>query len=364
MVTACLLSILTASLMVLPAMVTDAHAASAIPVGWIIPGGGGNTPQLNGSVFNVFSGGKVTLGDTVNTQAFCNPNFYDAPQLNVETANLLGTTQCKNNSSTVTGTAALITASGTSVARQTLPAFLSTTNPLDVNFANGSQILVNNGVTSSQINGNGQLIVTSSSPAATAAKTQTASVVASTVPGGGNTAQTLTLSKQGSTLTLPAGEYAKVNLQVNGILRFQAGTVPTRIKQLNLSNCNGTTMEFEPGDYYIENAVWQQACHLKVGAAAAGNNSTSVNLYFKNAFTLNSGPTCWNINGTCGSSMTTAQMQTQHPEQLKLYLYSGNFATAQGAQIAAGIYVDQGDIKLTTGNNFVFLGDMFASNIS
>ncbi|MFZ6659180.1 Ig-like domain-containing protein, partial [Undibacterium sp. TJN19] len=42
----------------------------------------------------------------------------------------------------------------------------------------------------------------------------------------------------------------------------------------------------------------------------------------------------------------------------------GNFATAQGAQIAAGIYVDQGDIKLTTGNNFVFLGDMFASNIS
>ena len=54
----------------------------------------------------------------------------------------------------------------------------------------------------------------------------------------------------------------------------------------------------------------------------------------------------------------------QTPDKLKVYLYSGNFSTAQGAQIAGGIYVDQGDITLTAANNFVFTGDLFARNIS
>ena len=125
-------------------------------------------------------------------------------------------------------------------------------------------------------------------------------------------------------------------------------------------------MEFEPGEYYIENASWQQSCHLKVAAAGNGNSNTSVKLYFKNAFNLGSGPTCWNISGgtTCGNSMTPAQIAAQTPDKLKVYLYSGNFTTAQGAQIAAGIYVDQGDITLTAANNFVFAGDLFARNIS
>ncbi|MBI3730906.1 MAG: hypothetical protein HY254_21555 [Burkholderiales bacterium] len=294
-----------------------------------------------GSVLNVFAGGKITLGDTTNTQAFCNPAFYDSPKLNVVATNLPGTTQCKNAASATPAITALITASGSNASRMTLPAFLSTTNPLDVNYANGAQVIINNGSTSSTINGDGQLAVTSAS-------------------------QTLTLKTQAGVLNLPAGEYAKINLQVNKVLHFQAGAVPTRIKQLNLSNCNGTVMEFEPGEYYIENANWQQSCHLKVAAAGNGNSNTSVKLYFKNAFNLGSGPTCWNISGgtTCGNNMTPAQIASQTPDKLKVYLYSGNFTTAQGAQIAGGIYVDQGDITLTAANNFVFAGDLFAKNIS
>ncbi|MFZ6723375.1 RHS repeat-associated core domain-containing protein [Undibacterium sp. Ji49W] len=300
------------------------------------------------SVFNVFSGGKITLGDTANTQAYCNPDFFDSPQINVTAANLLGTQLCKNSSSTnssSTAAATTIATSGANVSRLTLPAYLSTANLLDVNYANSAQVIVNNGSTSTTLNGAGQLTVTSNS-------------------GGATASQTLTLNVQGGTLSLPAGEYAKVTTQAGGVLHFRGGSVATRIKQLTIANCNGSTMEFEPGDYYIETANWQQSCHLTVSPAASGNTATSVKLYFKNAFTLNAGPTCWNISGTCGSSMGNTQIQAQQPQKLKLYVYNGNFTTVQGAQIAAGIYVDQGDVNLTSANNFAIIGEVFANNIS
>ncbi|MBC3919484.1 hypothetical protein H8L32_18495 [Undibacterium sp. CY18W] len=303
------------------------------------------TPVVANSVFNVFSGGKITLGDTVNTQAFCNPGFYDSPKVNVIAANLLGTQLCKNSSSTSTAAATTIATSGANVSRLILPAYLSTANLLDVNYANSAQVIANNGSTSTTLNGAGQLTVTSNS-------------------GGTTASQTLTLKVQSSVLSLPAGEYAKVASQAGGVLHFQGGSVATRIKQLSVANCNGSTMEFEPGDYYIETASWQQSCHLTVSPAASGNTATSVNLYFKNAFTLNAGPTCWNISGTCGSTMGSTQIQAQQPQKLKLYVYNGNFTTVQGAQIAAGIYVDQGDVSLTSANNFAIIGEVFAKNIT
>ncbi|MBC3919506.1 hypothetical protein H8L32_18610 [Undibacterium sp. CY18W] len=340
------LAILVAGSLLAATAAPSSHAAITKPVGIIIvPGGGGTTPvATGGSIFNVFDGGKITLGDLQNTQAFCNPSFYDSPKLNVATENLLGTTQCKNSSSTTSDAATFIAATGTTSPRISLPTYLSTTNLLDVNYANSAQVIANNGSTSTTLNGAGQLTVTSNS-------------------GGTTASQTLTLKVQSSVLSLPAGEYAKVASQAGGVLHFQGGSVATRIKQLSVANCNGSTMEFEPGDYYIETASWQQSCHLAVSPAASGNTATSVNLYFKNAFTLNAGPTCWNISGTCGSTMGSTQIQAQQPQKLKLYVYNGNFTTVQGAQIAAGIYVDQGDVSLTSANNFAIIGEVFAKNI-
>ena len=297
------------------------------------------SPAAGGSVFNVFANGSITLGDQVNTQAYCNLRFYDTPPLNVSRQGLLGSQVCRNNSSTASVPATPITASGTAASRITLPAFQSTQSPLDVNYANSAQVLINDGQRQQQINGDGQLSVTSAG-------------------------QTLTLRQQGNRLTLPAGDYARVALQVGGVLHFQAGTKGTRIKQLSLANCNGSTMEFEPGDYYIDQASVQNNCHLAV-TPVSGNSQGSVNLYFNNSLTLNAGPTCWNIEtANCTGNLTNSDLQAQHPERLKLYLYRGDFTTYQGARIAGGIYADQGDIRIPGAENLAFTGEAIARNIS
>ncbi|MFZ6755224.1 RHS repeat-associated core domain-containing protein [Undibacterium sp. Dicai25W] len=308
-----------------------------------------NQPQTttSGSVFNAFANGSITLGDQVNTQAYCNFGFVDSPTLNVSAAGFLGSTQCNNIDSKNPGNAPTkVSASGNPVARLPLAAFQTTSSPLNVNFANSLQVIVNDGSTQQQISGNGQVSANS-------------------------LGQSLLISKQGNVVTIPAGDYASVSLQINGILHFQAGANGTRIQQLNLANCNGMSMEFEPGDYYINQASIQTSCHLKVTpATSSGNsntvsNSTSVNLHFNSSFTLNSGPTCWNMSdGTCNATIGATEIQAQHPERLKLYLHKGDFITYQGAKVAAGIYADQGDIKFVGAGNSAFIGEAWANHVT
>ncbi len=319
-VSACALLVTTLFFMHLPAL------AQASPTG--------------GAVFNVFSGGSIVLGDRVNTQAYCNFSFYDSPTLNVSKSTMFGSTVCK--SKPVSGEAAnTVTASGNNVQKLSLPPFQASGSPLDVNYANSAQVLVNDGSRTQQINGNGQLNVISAG-------------------------QTLRISKAGNVVTLPAGEYARVNLQVNGILHFQSGSSATRIKQLNLANCNGMSMEFEPGDYYIDKLTIQTGCHLTVMPPSAGNGSRSdVNFYLNQAFTLNAGPTCWNMSpGTCNSNIGIPEIQAQHPERLKLFVYQGDFTTYQGAKLAAGLYVAQGAANFVGAGNSAFIGEIYANTIS
>ena len=308
-----------------------------------------NQPQTtsSGSVFNAFANGGITLGDQINTQAYCNFRFYDSPVLNVNKAGLLGTSQCQNTDTKNQGNAPTkVSASGNPVTRLPLAAFQTTSSLLNVNFANSLQVIVNDGGTQKQISGNGQVSANS-------------------------LGQSLLISKQGNVVTLPAGDYASITLQVNGILHFQAGANSTRIHQLNLANCNGMSMEFEPGDYYINQASIQTSCHLKITPATSGgssntaSNSTSVNLHLNSSFTLNAGPTCWNMSeGTCNATIGVTEIQAQHPERLKLYLHQGDFITYQGAKIAAGIYADQGDIKFVGAGNSAFIGEAWANHIT
>jgi RHS repeat-associated protein len=125
-------------------------------------------------------------------------------------------------------------------------------------------------------------------------------------------------------------------------------------------------MEFEPGDYYIDKLTIQTGCHLTVMPPSAGNGSRSdVNFYLNQAFTLNAGPTCWNMSpGTCNSNIGIPEIQAQHPERLKLFVYQGDFTTYQGAKLAAGLYVAQGTANFVGAGNSAFIGEIYANTIS
>ncbi|MBK9217706.1 MAG: hypothetical protein IPL70_04325 [Uliginosibacterium sp.] len=57
-------------------------------------------------------------------------------------------------------------------------------------------------------------------------------------------------------------------------------------------------------------------------------------------------------------------MDAQHPERLQINVYNGSYKASDSTYIAAGIYVPNGDVYLTTASKFVIVGEVLAKNIT
>jgi hypothetical protein len=281
------------------------------------------------AVFSVFSTGKIQIGTGNNAIENCQPLFFNSPQQNATVANFGSQGRCSNLTQQVSSKVA---ASGKNASKQTLPAFQGTTSTLDVAFVSMDQVWIKEGSATPNIfAANGQAQVSAG-----------------------------TIVKKGALLTLPGGDYSRIQAQNGTLLHLQAKAQgSSRIKTFNVYGCNNGTIEIEPGDYYIENLTWYGNCNLKVTGTTG-----AARLFVKNGFALNQ-PSCWNMaDNTCGVAKGAAEVQAQQPDRLSIQIYQGDFSTQGGAQLSAGLYVDAGNITFNNGNNSSFVGEAIAKNIT
>jgi hypothetical protein len=119
-------------------------------------------------------------------------------------------------------------------------------------------------------------------------------------------------------------------------VHFQSASQGVRINELNVYGCNNGSIEFEPGDYYIEKLIWYGNCNLKVTGI-----SGVARLFVKNGFVINQ-PACWNMaEGTCRAPLSLSSIQNQSPDRLSIRVYQGDVSVQGGAQVSAGLYVDK-----------------------
>lgn len=281
-----------------------------------------------GPVFNVFASGKIQIGAGNNAIEHCQPLFYNTPQQNALIPNFASQGQCTNLTNQ---TSSIVGATGIVAGKKLLPSFLSTSSSLDVNFASLQQVWIKDGSATPNIfDVNGQ----------------------SNVSAG-------TIVKNGSLLTLPSGEYGRIQAQNGGLLHLKGALQGVRIKEFNVYGCDNGNIEIEPGDYFIEKMTWYGNCNLKVTGTVG-----VARLFVKNGFVINQ-PSCWNLAAnTCGTSMNLSGIQTQLPERLSISVYQGDFTLQGGAQLSAGLYVDNGNITFNNGPNSSFVGESFAKNIT
>ncbi|MFT4172929.1 MAG: hypothetical protein QM639_10255 [Rhodocyclaceae bacterium] len=168
-----------------------------------------------------------------------------------------------------------------------------------------------------------------------------------------------------STVTVPKGDYASVNVNNSKKATFVAGT---RIKgELTVDGSQGSAT-FEPGTYYIGSLVVRNGAKILVSGS-----SGTVTLNIRDTLSLNAG-TCVNIVGsdcpdnlqTWVNNSNTAKIKTwaasQTPERLQLNVYQGNYEAQARTYLSAGVYIDKGKAVLN-GQPYVFVGEILAASI-
>jgi len=264
--------------------------------------GGSGGSDFGDAVFSVMDGGTITVGGGYDANGACNLKFYGSDALNVTYDSYLspGTGTYGQPCSNEDGTP--MTPTNDNPPPIDLPAFPSETGTADITRSNPGQMTISN-----------------------------------------------------------AGEHVYRNLTtMNGghfLFKNESGE-PFIIDQLTLSGCNGADTLFEPGDYYIRRFFQQATCDIQV----SGNGR--VNLYFlgqdangnTTGVQINGGPT--NVNYD-----TSKSAENQSPEHLGIYVYHGNLTAQNNDRIAAGIYVAEGVLDLSSGPT-TFVGEALAGSVT
>ncbi|MDO6385028.1 hypothetical protein [Uliginosibacterium sp. 31-12] len=149
---------------------------------------------------------------------------------------------------------------------------------------------------------------------------------------------------------------------------------PLRINNIYFgNNCNGDSGITFAQDgasvaeqSYIRQLDWKDGCRLNV----TGPGRTTLNVLGKSAagtvvgLDLQQANPCINWIGTCSQATKTwAQMDAQHPERLQINLYNGNLEVKDRFSISAGIYVPNGDLKMTGATGSSIVGEVLAKNV-
>ena len=324
------------------------------PAGWVlllwltvvglVAAGCGSS--LTPGVFATFSGGTVDLGSS--SADVCKLTISGSSSVNSSTYVHAAKSDCG------------VTNSGEGVASLTLPTFLASTSSTDVTIQNSAYIKIGNVAyqpynnTSWCKNGGSNNCYSGGAGI--------------TLPSINSTTQPYVLFNNSS-----ANEFDEITSEVSNYplyFAYSSSGSPYRITSITLKN--SSTLILEPGTYYITQLISSGTFYIKVKTTdssgnALGDGSGTVKLYLYNSPVTkfeNGNSSCINIQN-CGSTITSAD--SEYPERLQIWVYKNDLKlpyTQGSIQVAASIYVAEGDLIFNTNSGSTFIGEAVAENIT
>lgn len=334
-----------------------------------------------GSVFSTLPGGSITFSGDAGGE--CNITFYGNTEVNTGNLAQPGSSSgrtCKSfltqQEATSNATTNHLTSSGSTRTGPALTAYSESpetlileayTNSLSYRTSSSG---ANNTV--NFINGEGTIITASGE-----------SVVVKLV-GSENGAHSY---------TLPGGDYGEITWQNMNTGQFKGFTFngPIRATYIHGGNCsdtspgNGIPSGFGVGLSFAQDVVTAEPYYrqqnyinrMQVGDGCAlnvaGPGRTTINILGKErvastsvtGFKLGQSNSC--VNFTYAECLhdpkSWADMESQHPERLQFNLYNGDFENSDRLSFAAGVYVPNGDFKMTAASGTSIVGEVLARSV-
>lgn len=300
-------------------------------------------------VFNVFSGGKVTVNSSLahqDSDAACNVDFSSATGgsswVNVGEDDLYGPTQQPCD----------IQATDVTMSKLTLPPFPTTASAPDIkinnwNSATSGFYVTYDGVSTgyNYCNKPGGIfwVANGDDCKKTNAVTSTGALQ---FPVAGDPASRFTFT--GTSFGTIEAWSAPITFSGTGDITID-----------HLFSQNQTHLDFPGGhNYFIKTLELNDNFTLTVSGQGGAK------LYINAVTNFHGSGSCVNINGACDGNNSSVSLDGQNPERLALYVYSGNLELSDRTQIAASIYVHDGDLIMAANSNFSLIGEAVAENIA
>ena len=301
--------------------------------------------SLTPGVFATFSGGEIDLGSS--SADYCKMTISGSSSINSSTYVHASKSDCG------------VTTSGEGVDTLSLPTFLASTSSVDVTIQNSAYIKI--GTTAYQPSGTSWCKNGNSSNCYSGS-------AGITLPSINSTTQPYVLFNNAS-----ANQFDEITSEVSNYplyFKYSSSGSPYRINSITLKN--SSTLILEPGTYYITQLISSGTFYIKVNTTdssgnALGDGSGTVKLYLYNSPETtfqNGNSSCINIQN-CGSTITSAD--SEYPERLQIWVYKNDLKLpySQGSiQVAASIYVADGDLIFNTNSGSAFIGEAVAENVS
>lgn len=339
-------------------------------------------PSSLGGVFSTLPGGSINFyGDAGGA---CNITFYASTKVNTGALTQPGSTSgnaCKTfmtqDQATANKTTTTLSAHDQVITGPTLPAYSESPESL---------------ILEASVNGLTYKTASNANPV----QVRFADGVGTITTALGSTLSiTLNGSENGfHTYTLPAGDYGEIHWQNMNADQF-GGFIfagPIRARYIQGYNCgdqgagHGVPSGFGIGlsfaqdvagadpyyrqQNYINRMELGDGCSLNV----AGPGRTTLNILGKVSvdspdapagFKLGQSNSCVNYTYPECKKETKlwADMESQHPERLQFNLYNGDFQNSDRLSFAAGVYVPNGDFKMTAASGTTIVGEVLAKRV-
>lgn len=334
-----------------------------------------------GSVFSTLPGGSITF--TGDAGGACNITFYGNSEVNTTTLTQPGSNSgntCKTfmtqEQATSNATTTKLTSSGN-----------TRTGPELTTFSESQETLVLEAWTNSLT-----YKTTSNGPSTTVSFVNGVGTI-TTASGSKITVNMTGTENAFHYYTLPGGDYGEIAWQSISTSQF-GGYVfsgPIRAKYIHGSNCNDsgsghgvpsgfgvglsfaqdvtTAVPYYRQQNYINTMSVGDGCAINV----AGPGRSTLNILGKESvastsvigFKLGQSNSCVNFTyAECQHQPKTwADMESQHPERLQFNLYNGDFENSDRLSFAAGVYVPNGDFKMTAASGTSIVGEVLAKSV-
>jgi hypothetical protein len=307
---------------------------------WVIASCGSS---MTPGVFATFDGGTIDLGSS--SSDVCKMTVSGSTSLNSSTYTHPGKGDCG------------LETSGDGVDTMTLPTFLTSTSSVDVTIQNSAYIKIGN--TAYQPT-NGSWCKNSSTCYSGSAGITLPSINSSTQP--------YVLFDNAS-----ASQFDQLTSEVSNYpfyFKYSPAGSAYRVNSITLKN--SSVLILEPGDYYIGTLISSGTFYIRVNAfdssgKALGDGTGKVKLYLYNSPETkfeNGNGSCINIIN-CGATITSTD--GEYPQRLQIWVYKNSLKlpyTQGSIQVAASIYVAEGDLVFNTNSGSTFIGEAVAENVS
>ncbi|MDP2546500.1 hypothetical protein [Oceanobacter sp. 4_MG-2023] len=315
--------------------------------------------SVGGAAFSVLEDGTISIGSEGDSKT-CQVTFSGSSNVNVVSDDLYQADPSKTDCG--------LTASDTTLDHLTLPTFLTTSSSSIFRYKNSGDTFQYPSNWYRLDNSKTQFCVNGTSPCTTdigynTPDDEVASYLLS-IQNSGSTYTAVFDNRQGSEWQeIEGGTGSQGEIYFN--YAVTTPETPYRINYLNISNTD--VIYFEPGSYYINKMYLADRVTIEVAmteedGSAAGDGSGVVKLYLYDGTSIIGNGACINVAG-CEPGNPDERDDIQYPERLYISVYTGDFTINDQAQVAAGIYVDDGTLEIKANSGTYFVGEALASDI-